>query len=192
MTPKAIEYINKALEKSTDNHYLLFNLAFYYQDLGNTPKAQELLDECIKIDKDNVEFIKLKAEILRQEDNYEQALVEFLRVVEIDESYDIYAQIGDIYEKLDNYNSAITYYEKSLALKPDEIRVMFRLILAYYSVNKNDKALELSFKIDELITELSEKKDSITESQLKDLEETINMINNIKKMLSDLLNTNLN
>ena len=107
-------------------------------------------------------------------------------------SYDISGQSGDIYEKLENYNSAITYYEKSLALKPDEIRVMFRLILAYYSVNKNDKALELSFKIDELITELSEKKDSITESQLKDLEETINMINNIKKMLSDLLNTNLN
>ena len=147
MTPKAIEYIESTLIKNPDNPHLLFHLAFYYQDLGNTPKAREILDHCIELDNNNPEYYKLKADIFQQESDFENALLFFKKVIEKNPSYDVLAQMGDCCEKLDDIDTAIDYYIQAIQLRPNDIRIMFRLILAYYSINEPDKAIELSHQI---------------------------------------------
>ena len=139
----------------------------------------------------NPEYYKLKADIFQQESDFENALLFFKKVIEKNPSYDVLAQMGDCCEKLDDIDTAIDYYIQAIQLRPNDIRIMFRLILAYYSINEPDKAIELSHQIDHIITQMQENKESLSEEERIDLEETNKMINNIKKVLSELLGTDL-
>ena len=191
MAPKAIEYIESSLVKDPENPHFLFHLAFYYQDLGNTPKAREVLEQCIGINPDNMDYFRLMADIFRQEDNYESSLLYFKKVSEKEPSYDIFAQMGDCAEKLNDINLAIDYYNEALILRPTEIKIMFRLVLAYYSVNEPEKAITVSQNIDNTMIQMQNQRDLLSDEEKINLDETNKMISDIKKVLSELLGTEL-
>ena len=131
------------------------------------------------------------ADILRQEGKFKESIDYFMKVTEKEPSYDIYAQMGDCAEKLNEIDLAIDYYTEALLLKPNEIRIMFRLILAYYSINEPEKAIAISQNIDQTISQLQNDRENLSEEEKNNLDETNKMISDIKKVLSELLDTEL-
>jgi tetratricopeptide (TPR) repeat protein len=61
------------------------------------------------------------------------------------------AQLANLYFDADQYDEAIKWYEKALALAPNDVNVITDLGVCYYYTNRPDKALELfnrSLKLD--------------------------------------------
>ncbi|MGE6629314.1 rhomboid family intramembrane serine protease [Bacillus sp. NPDC077027] len=60
---KAILYLNKLLEKHPNEPGTLFNLAILYEQVGDRQQAVEKINEAVKQDPDNEEFLKMKERI---------------------------------------------------------------------------------------------------------------------------------
>ncbi|MEG1586489.1 MAG: tetratricopeptide repeat protein [Bacteroidales bacterium] len=188
MTSDAISYLYKALELKPDNLHLLYQIAFCYQDMGNTPMAKEFLQKGLAIDNNQIEYHALLAELLMQEENYEESFKEYLQASLLEpENVELLASLGDLCERMDRMEEAVGFYEKAHEKKKYDVKILFRLLLGYYAINQPNKALQLSDEISALTEKINEDETDLTEDEKKEIEEATQMVETIKKLLQEIM-----
>ncbi len=123
---KAAELLRKALG-SEDNPT---QIAEYSNYLGymwvehdkNLEEAGDLIRKALEIDPDNGAFLDSMGWYYYKANQYDKALAELTRAVEIIKPEDavVYEHLGDTYSKLHNISKAVDCWQKALGLNPEE------------------------------------------------------------------------
>lgn len=128
--PEAISEYESMLAINPKNKQTWFQLIQIYMTDQNYDKLLEVTDNAIKNMPEVPQWYFYKAITQTQQNNYQGALTssnEALKVCTDSDNMlksDIYAQIGDIYYKLNNKPQTYAAYEKALEANPDNIFVM--------------------------------------------------------------------
>lgn len=107
-----------------------WTLAIYlYEELGQFNKAMELTERALGYHPDNIDINKAKAFIYFSEDRLEESIEQY-KVVnslsadeEIEDRAQVLTMIADMYNSLENPDSAYVYYEQAVTLTPEEILI---------------------------------------------------------------------
>lgn len=191
MTQQSIEYLQKSLELKPTNLNTIYQLAYAYMDMGNTPMSKATILKGIELNGAEPDYHALLAELLLNERNFEEALVHLKRTYELDpERQNILLNLGDLSENLNLFNDAIHYFELALTQNRYDIKVLFRLILCYYANGDQPKALQLAKEVVEMVR-ISEFSSDLSEQEKIELQSARDVLNSLKHLLSDNLQTEL-
>ena len=140
---------------------------FISEDKLVLEKNRDLTDE------ERMEHYKAQADIAYDEDLYEKALSEYLKLVSLQEHFlgldniyliDIYRRIGDCYFRIDNNEGVIKYLKKALLLqgkatRPEYAEVSysyFQIAIAYINLDKPKLGIQYLDKVLNAQEQLSE------------------------------------
>jgi tetratricopeptide (TPR) repeat protein len=112
-----LELLNKEYK---DDIQILSELAICYQATANRKASVECYDELIRIDTANIYFKIQKAELQFQQGRYEDALSLFYNIYNQNNSPNTLKQIAQCYEMMNEVDSAMTYYRKTLSENPSD------------------------------------------------------------------------
>jgi serine/threonine protein kinase/tetratricopeptide (TPR) repeat protein len=106
---------------------------YYYWGLKEYDKAKAELGEAAKGLPNETEILKANAYISRRQGRWDEALEQLLRASELD-PLDAYCatEIGHTYRFMRKYELAIQYYDRSIALAPDQIASYVFRVFAYW------------------------------------------------------------
>lgn len=126
MFDKAAELLHKALNSEDDPR----QVAEYSNYLGymwvehdkNLDEAGDLIRKALEIDPDNGAFLDSMGWYYYKASQYDKALVQLTRAVEIIKPEDavVYEHLGDTYSKLHDVSKAVDCWQKALGLHPEE------------------------------------------------------------------------
>jgi len=117
--PVAIDYYNNALNAKPDDIQVLYNIAMFYQEMGDYEKALEKYRMILQIEPQHRNALHNMGWIyLNEEKKYEEAVVFFTKAIEADTTYieAIYKR-GYCFENLKQYDNARQDYMYSLRLQ---------------------------------------------------------------------------
>ena len=117
----------------------------------------------------------------------EEAALSFEKVHTLDpDNVAAIIALGDCYEKLCRFAESVDCYEHAFVLEKYSIRVVFRLIMAYYNVGENEKATSIIREIEEAYSVLQVNPDlNMPESSA--LTETYNWIESLRQIVKEKL-----
>lgn len=110
LTPLSLEYVGDI--------QILSELAICYQSMANRQASIDCYDQLIQIDSTNIYFKIQKAELQFQLGKYEKALELFYVIHDQGKSSNTLKQIAQCYEMMNEVDSAIHYYRKTLIENP--------------------------------------------------------------------------
>ena len=129
------------LVKDKNNYDILFILGVTYQKLNQIDKAIDVYEKMLKLKPNDIKVTNNLLIALSNQD-LEIALRKLLIIFRIAPINDlIIAQIGTIYIKLNDYNSAIGYLSKAAELTSDNTIYLYNLAIAYDKLKQYDYAL---------------------------------------------------
>jgi tetratricopeptide (TPR) repeat protein len=158
---------NKALALDPDNENILFNAGSFYARMGIWQKAGQFFSKTVELNPSNIMARIYLSKVQKQLDSqagaqkllkeqsahfdagteflkkkqYDQALVEFSRDIEINPEYDrSYFHMGLIYSIQGKFDKAIPLYEKAIECNTKETAAMNNLGIIYYKMGKREKA----------------------------------------------------
>lgn len=154
------------VEKNPDSGRALNNLALVYEDLGEMPKAIELLDKCEKIDKEyycplnrGTAYLKLAESdqarnfMKKMKEDLQQAEISLVKSQKLNPG-NVHANfhLGRLYQEFRNdCSTAIVYYEKAIALNGNRFPIgQVKLAACYRALGQSSKADETLNKAAEL------------------------------------------
>ncbi len=143
---EAVKYLRTAIELFPDKAQLYLLLSATYQKMGEDDMAKKVLEEGTMRAPDNKDLLYYYALMLVSEKDYDRALENLKRAVEIDSTFGkAYYEMGVIYfEKGDN-EKAFDLLKKATALEPDNKDAWFSLGVVSLKLNKFDEA-QMAFK----------------------------------------------
>lgn len=149
---KAIEVLEEAITKHSDEASLRFNLGLNYLEIGNIKKAQAEFAKTVDLDPSHAKAYQGLGLIYYDKGDFSKAAAYYLATIEAGKA-DAYVhyKLGNCYFNLNRFNSAIDHYNKAIELKKDEKQFYFSLGLAYLKNKNNNKsiaALRDALKID--------------------------------------------
>lgn len=149
---KAIEVLEEAITKHSDEASLRFNLGLNYLEIGNIKKAQAEFAKTVDLDPSHAKAYQGLGLIYYDKGDFSKAAAYYLATKEAGkaDAY-VYYKLGNCYFNLNRFNSAIDNYNKAIELKKDEKQFYFSLALAYLKNKNNNKsiaALREALKID--------------------------------------------
>jgi len=97
-----------------------FGLAKSYKGIGMDDKAEEMFKEAIKRDRKIIDSMIVSGETLYGDGDYEEALKAYEIALGLapHKDYEIYYDIGLVYQKLKDVDKELEAFERSVALKP--------------------------------------------------------------------------
>ncbi|MFX0178444.1 MAG: tetratricopeptide repeat protein, partial [Candidatus Hodarchaeota archaeon] len=111
-----LDIIKELIKKYPKNNNLLSYEAYWYQYLDRENESLEIMNEIIKQEPKNPTFHDMYGEILMNFKKYDNAINQFLKVMEIDQDegsiYQISIKLGTCYKELEKYQLAAEYLEK--------------------------------------------------------------------------------
>jgi tetratricopeptide (TPR) repeat protein len=107
-------YLERAFEKDTTDNVLNYIMANSYIQIGDWPRAIELLDMTEELLTPNPKEIAL-----------------------------LYASRGEAYKKANQFQKAIAQFEKALELDPDYKAYIYEIGICYYNAKDYDNAKKL-------------------------------------------------
>ncbi|MFV0537438.1 MAG: tetratricopeptide repeat protein [Dysgonomonas sp.] len=110
-----LELLDKEYEGDVQ---ILSELAICYQATANRKGSIECYDELIRIDSANIYFKIQKAELQFQQGKYEDALTLFYNIYNQNKSPNTLKKIAQSYEMMNEVDSAMAYYRKTLSENP--------------------------------------------------------------------------
>lgn len=124
---KAEEEFNRSLELSVENKLeTLFNISSILTENNNYKLAIEYLVQAFSIEQNNLDIIYELAYCHMMEGDYEKSIFFYNKYLDIDPFADnIWFALGEIYDKLDDYNKAIEAYDFALALNNKHLPAYF-------------------------------------------------------------------
>ncbi len=124
----AEKYLSKAIEENPQDHEAMNYLGYLYAERNiNLDKAEELITKALQFEPTNYAYIDSLGWIYYKKNRYKEAEELLLKAAEAHEDSIIYEHIGDVKVKLEKYDEAIEYYNKSLKLNPRNIKVIKKL-----------------------------------------------------------------
>ena len=124
--PLAIDYYNNALNVNPNNVKALYNIAMFYQEMGNYEKALEKYRMILQLEPNNKYALHNMGWVyLMGEEKYEEAVVFFTKAIALDTTY-----IGAVFnrglsfESLKEYDKARQDYMYSLRLQNNYPRAL--------------------------------------------------------------------
>jgi len=139
----ALESYKTALkyDQAPGIYYAIANI--YY----NIDKLQEAIFEvnnALKLDSDDIDYLELKGNIYYRQDNYEKAAEVYEQIVSIDSNY-IYGLyfLARMYQEMKSPSKAIIIYERITDLIGFDYEVLKRMYEIYYNYKEFDKCLEV-------------------------------------------------
>ena len=144
---KAIEYHKKAIDINPKNEIAYSNLGnAYINGYEDYNTAMKYYEKAIQINPDfPLVYFNIGTAYQEGKENYNKAIECYKKAIDIGyDDADIYSNIGTCYQLMEDYNTAIIYYENSIALNPKYVRAYCNLGAAYTDkINPDyDKALE--------------------------------------------------
>ncbi len=120
MNKLALDYYNNALNVRPQSTEAMYNIAMFYQDSKNFDKALDEYKMILQIDSKhtnathNIGWIQLEIK-----KNYPEAINYFSQSIKSDSTFvNAYFNRGLTYERMNNFNSAIADYKKTLQINP--------------------------------------------------------------------------
>jgi tetratricopeptide (TPR) repeat protein len=115
---KAEEWYNKAHSLFSETTTALIDLAYLKMQLQQPDKARELLTDALEIEKDNFDVHWALAYYYQLQKQKEDSLNTFMKCLLIRPAWEdmIYNYIGNLYYSFKDYNDAIVYYRKAIAI----------------------------------------------------------------------------
>lgn len=143
----AIQYYKKALELNPTKEEVYINLAQIYIENKNFEAANEICQKGLLVLPSSEKLKTYLADIknynagsqynlaskLYSEKQYDKALNQFLQIQ--DKTKEVNLAIASCYWQMLNYKKANEYYQKVLALEPNNIEALANSAWAYYSMN---------------------------------------------------------
>ena len=127
----AIEIYKKILKMTPDDHYVKLALATTYHNLGQYNQAKILYIELMNNFPNDEKIVNNLLSIITQENPYEAVYLLVSLASKKPENAYIQAQTAMAFGKLENYEDAIKYIKKSLALEARNIDYMYNLAVLY-------------------------------------------------------------
>ncbi len=122
---KAEELLKKILLIDPEDSQAMNYLGYMWAERGEKlDEAEKLISRALEIEPENGYYIDSIAWVFYQRGDYERALREMLRSVELaDDDPVIFEHLGDVYHKLDRSDDALEAWKKSLEIDPDNAGV---------------------------------------------------------------------
>lgn len=118
-----------------------FSIAAQEYRAGNLDYVEEILELILLENPHYFEALKLCAMLAQRTKNFEKAIVEYKKVINIAPNDPVsYTGLGNIYQHQANFDEAIYYYQKALALAPT-CNTYFGLATCFTAQNNLDEAI---------------------------------------------------
>lgn len=163
----AVELYNNLLKNEPDNIVALSQLLDLYENTnrylyyitrarineleGALTYAISSYKKALPLADNEEEIVQIKLKLAQyhlDENKPEQALDEYLSVLETaGDNYTVYMKLAEIYQDLDNNESAIETLERALVIYPEDKSALSSLLSLYIDENLYDKAKEMMDKI---------------------------------------------
>lgn len=166
----------KGFETYPEDDRILTQLINYYLETKQNDKALDYLNKAIESDETNPSFFYARAVLNDNTKNFDAAFADYKKCLDIDPEYfNALYNLGVMYfnkgvEEMNNANSetdfkkfeakkaiaektfkeSLPYFEKSLAIRPEEAAVMESLKTLYYRFEMMDKYNEINEKLKNL------------------------------------------
>jgi Flp pilus assembly protein TadD len=138
----AIDLYKQILKSEPNNQYAKFSLAAVYQKIGQYNQAQLIYRELLKSDPVNKEeIINNLLAILIENSPRESVYLLNRLVLQNPDSPEVLAQSAIAYDKIEDYEKAITNLEKAVHLDPQNLVYKYNLAIIYDKASKYENAL---------------------------------------------------
>jgi len=141
---EAISCYQKILNNDSANLKCNIDLALCYQLLGDNKNACALFEKALILDKKNYFLIQQLANSYFFSEDFENALLNYLKGYSIDSSYYLTKQIAKCYEELSNIDTAIIFYEKAIEMNSNDFLSTYRLTNIYRKKENYEHAIKLT------------------------------------------------
>lgn len=149
----AAGYYKEVLALEPKNETAIFGLATSYHKVGRLDEAREQYTKLLKIDPTHREGLNNFMALI-SEQSPQEALAELVKLEERNPDFSpIKAQIGMVYNKMGDYQSAAEKLAGALALSPDNLAYKYNLAIALDRLGQYTQASDLYY---ELITAYQE------------------------------------
>jgi len=120
----------------------IYRLAKFYKDLKFKDSTMLFINKGLKIDKNNINFNQLKANISYTTKDYKSAIKHLKRLDSLNyKSVNTFELLGMSYLKLDDDEMAEKYFVKALEVDRRNSTIVYRLASLYYKQKNNKKAM---------------------------------------------------
>lgn len=114
---KVIENYKKSIELNENDYNPYYNLANFYDSIGDKEKAIDYYNKSISINPNHESSYNNKASILMEEGKYDKAIIDLMEVIKINNNNaGAYYNLGVIYSYQEKYQLAIDNFNKCINL----------------------------------------------------------------------------
>ncbi len=169
----AIELYKKVLAEEPKNEYVKFSLAVVYQKIGQLRQAKNLYYDLLKQSPSNREEIVSNLISILIEESPKDSIYLLSRLsTQNPDSAFIMAQTAVAYNKVKNYDQAVSYLKKAIELDSERVDYKYNLAIIYDQAEKYPEAVSMYNDV------LSHYKDSDQQLPIEQIEKRIQVINN--------------
>lgn len=150
---KELDELKKQRSDIVKETKVFTELIYYYNEgmanyhSGEYLKARELLFKVIDLKRDHVDALYLIGKSYVAEDNLEDAISSFEKILTIDpENSKAYLGLARCYKRQDKIERAISYFEKAIELDPQNASAFDSLGLTYRQIGKLEEAISCYLK----------------------------------------------
>jgi tetratricopeptide (TPR) repeat protein len=150
----AIELYKQVLSIEPENFYSKFSLAVVYQKIGQFRQAKTLYYQLLKTNPTNQEEIigNLLSVLVEESPRDAVYLLSRLTVQNPGSAY-IFAQAAVAYDRIKNYDQAITLLQKAISIDPDKADYQYNLAVIYDKTSQFQKASEMYANVEKNYTD---------------------------------------
>lgn len=139
---KAIDVYKKLLTYNKKDASTYSSLSYCYSQLDDNENAYNYVEQALKYEQSSYLYYR-KARVLEDEEKYEEAIENFIKSLDYDETdTDCYQWISYCYSVLKNYEKSLEYANRAILLDKDDAYSYFRKAWALQEMKKYTEAID--------------------------------------------------
>jgi tetratricopeptide (TPR) repeat protein len=139
----ALSYFKMAAEIDSLSAESIYNLAYGYELTGDTAKSLYYYEKAVNMDTANIELISRWADLLNKKGEIQKAIDVNMKITKINPASDRpYINIGNYYGALKDTANAVSYWEKAIAVAPENDKLN-TFLAAYFKKKGNEEKYRL-------------------------------------------------
>lgn len=136
----AAQYYDLALKKANAKDNLLLAIGINHKNLGDDEKALEYINKAIELNYVNMEAYAERIDLYMKKKQYEEALIDAEKCLEVKETPLMYFKLGEIMENLNK--NPMSCYNKAILLDENYIDAHLNRGIYHAKVGKHNNAFE--------------------------------------------------
>ena len=140
---RAIELLRDAVAIQPEHAAAHANLGAVYGMIGRYDTGIQYLERALELQPDYIQAHKNLGLVLKTQGRYQEAIGHLKNALELQgESVNatVYLDIGDMYNKMREYEKAIPYFKKAVKMNPNHANAHLLLGLSYRALKRSDQA----------------------------------------------------